>query len=105
MAEEEKMLINRMIQLLEQETLLEVIRIYFRNRLVNSHPVEKKESIVYNFIYSLHQNFKEQRSVSFYANEAHLSVGYFTTVVKDKTGSYSIGLDYSNNHSSNKVTS
>lgn len=84
--EEEKMLINRMIHLLEQETLLEVIRIYFRNSLVDSHPIEKKESIVYNFIYSLHQNFKEQRSVSFYANEAHLSVGYFTSVVKDKTG-------------------
>lgn len=84
--EEEKRLLSRMLHLLEQETLLEVIRIYFRNRLVDSHPIEKRESIVYNFIYSLHQHFKEQRSVSFYANEAHLSVGYFTAVVKEKTG-------------------
>ncbi len=83
---DEKMLINGMIHLLEQETLLEVIHIYFRNRPVDSQSIEKKESIVYNFIYSLHQNFKEQRSVSFYANEALLSVGYFTTVVKEKTG-------------------
>lgn len=83
--EEEKNLIQRMIQLLEQETMLEIIRIYFRDQEVGSHPVDKRESIVYNFIYSLHMNFKTQRSVAFYADEARLSVGYFTAVVKGKT--------------------
>ena len=83
---EEKNLILRMIQLLEQETMLEIIRVYFRNKTVESHPMDKKESIVYNFIYSLHFNFKQQRSVMFYAEEARLSTGYFTAVVKEKTG-------------------
>lgn len=83
---EEKNLILHMIQLLEQETLLEVIQSYFRNKTVESHPMDKKESIVYNFIYSLHFNFKQQRSVTFYANEARLSTGYFTAVVREKTG-------------------
>lgn len=83
---EEKNLILRMIQLLEQETMLEIIRVYFRNKTVESHPMDKKESIVYNFIYSLHFNFKQQRSVTFYAEEARLSTGYFTAVVRDKTG-------------------
>ena len=75
-----------MIQLLEQETMLEIIRVYFRNKTVESHPMDKKESIVYNFIYSLHFNFKQQRSVTFYADEARLSTGYFTAVVREKTG-------------------
>lgn len=83
---EEKNLILRMIQLLEQETMLEIIRVYFRNKTVESHPMDKKESIVYNFIYSLHFNFKQQRSVTFYAEEARLSTGYFTAVVREKTG-------------------
>ena len=83
---EEKNLILRMIQLLEQETMLEIIRVYFRNKTVVSHPMDKKESIVYNFIYSLHFNFKQQRSVMFYAKEARLSTGYFTAVVREKTG-------------------
>ena len=83
---EEKNLILRMIQLLEQETMLEIIRVYFHNKTVESHPMDKKESIVYNFIYSLHFNFKQQRSVTFYAEEARLSTGYFTAVVRDKTG-------------------
>ena len=82
---EEKNLILRMIQLLEQETM-EIIRVYFRNKTVESHPMDKKESIVYNFIYSLHFNFKQQRSVMFYAKEARLSTGYFTAVVREKTG-------------------
>jgi len=83
---EEKNLILRMIQLLEQETMLEIIRVYFRNKTVESHPMDKKESIVYNFIHSLHFNFKQQRSVTFYAEEARLSNGYFTAVVREKTG-------------------
>lgn len=83
---EEKNLILRMIQLLEQETMLEIIRVYFRNKTIESHPMDKKESIVYNFIYSLHFNFKQQRSVTFYAEEARLSTGYFTAVVREKTG-------------------
>lgn len=82
----EKTLIQNTIHLLEQATLLEVIRIYFRERLIDPEPLDKKETIVYNFIYSLHQNFKEKRSVTFYANEAGLSVGYFTSVVRAKTG-------------------
>ena len=86
MITEEKNLILRMIHLLEQEAMLEIIRLYFRNQLVESHSVDKKENIVYNFIYSLHINFKEQRSVTFYADEARLSTGYFTSVVKKKTG-------------------
>lgn len=82
----EKTLIQNTIHLLEQATLLEVIRIYFRERLIVPEPIDKKETIVYNFIYSLHKNFKEERSVTFYANEAGISVGYFTNVVRTKTG-------------------
>lgn len=83
---EEKKLILHMIRLLEQETMLEIIRIYFRNKPVESHPMDKKETIIYNFFSSLFFNFKQQRSVMFYAKEAHLSPNYFTAIIKDKTG-------------------
>lgn len=84
--EEEKMLLVQMIHLLEQETMLEVIGVYFRTKQVDSQPVDRSEAIVYKFIYSLHTNFKIERSVAFYASEAQLSPGHFTTIVKQKTG-------------------
>ena len=84
--EEEKKLIRQMIHLLEQEAMLEVISIYFRTKKVESQFIEKSESIVYNFIYLLHTNFKTERSVTFYANEALLSTGHFTSIVRQKTG-------------------
>ncbi len=82
----EHTLLTAIVRLLEQETLLEVIHIYFRNRPVASQPLGRREAMVYAFIYSLHQNFKEHRDVAFYASEARLSTGYFTAIVKEKTG-------------------
>lgn len=84
-SEEEKSLIRQMMQLLVQETFLEIIATYFRMKLVEPHPLEKSEAVIYNFIYSLHAHFKKERSVSFYADEAHLSASYFTSLVKQKT--------------------
>ena len=66
--------------------MLEVISIYFRIKKVDSQPVERNESVVYKFIYSLHNHFKMERSVTFYANEVQLSTGHFTSIVKQKTG-------------------
>ena len=85
-AEEEKTIIRQMIHLLEQEAMLEVISIYFRTKKVESQFIEKSESIVYNFIYLLHTHFKTERSVTFYAGEALLSTGHFTSIVRQKTG-------------------
>lgn len=83
---EERQLVQSIIHLLEQETMLEFIHLYYRNCIVEPEPVEKNEAIAYKFIYSLHLHVKTERSVSFYANEANLSSSHFTRIVKDKTG-------------------
>ncbi len=84
-SEDERYIINNMIKLIEQELMLEVIHIHFRRQPLHSQTVDKKDVVFYNFIQSLHANFKVERSVAFYANEARLSVGYFTSVVKQLT--------------------
>lgn len=83
---EECQLVQSIIHLLEQETMLEFIHLYYRNCIVEPEPVEKNEAIAYKFIYSLHLHVKTERSVSFYASEANLSSSHFTRIVKDKTG-------------------
>ena len=83
---EERQLVQSIIHLLEQETMLEFIHLYYQNCIVEPEPMEKNEAIAYKFIYSLHLHVKTERSVSFYANEANLSSSHFTRIVKDKTG-------------------
>lgn len=83
---EEKLLATHIIQLLEQETMLEFIRFFWKSRAVEFVPVKKDETITFRFIYSLHVHGKTQRHVGFYAREAHLSQGHFTRIIKEKTG-------------------
>lgn len=83
---EESQLVQHIIQLLEQETLLEFIHLYYKGCAVEAKPVEKNKAIAFKFIYSLHLNVKTERSVSYYADEAHLSQSHFTRIVKENTG-------------------
>lgn len=85
-SDKEKFLIKQMIHLLEQEIMLEVFSIYFRRSKVESEKIEQNGLVIYNFIYSLHSNFKKERTVSFYAKEALLSTGHFTSIIKKRTG-------------------
>lgn len=85
-AEEEAALLRHMIRLLEQEIMLEVISIFYRTHTVEPEPVEKNESLVYEFISLLHQHYKTQRTVAFYAAQVNLSPGHFSFIVKQKTG-------------------
>ncbi len=83
---QEKELLMQMIHLLLQETMLEVLRIVFRNGTIEPQTVNRQKTIFYNFIYNLHLNFQKERSVSFYASQSNLSPAYFTSVVKKESG-------------------
>ena len=84
--ERDRMLVQQMIYLLEQETLLEFIYLYGRSCVVEPIRSEKNEAIFFHFLYSLNLHYKEHRSVGFYANEVNLSPSHFTRVVKKNTG-------------------
>lgn len=83
---DEQQVVWHIIHLLEQETMLEFIHLYYRNCIVKPVSVDKNEAIAFKFIYSLHLNYKEQRNVSFYASELNVSLSHFTRIVKEKTG-------------------
>jgi AraC-like DNA-binding protein len=83
---EEKILVQNIIYLLMQETFLEFLSLYFHNCVKNPEPVKKNEMIAFHFLYMLHLNYKSERSVTFYANEARLTTGHFTHIIKKTTG-------------------
>lgn len=58
---------------------------------VSNHPTEAKtqdvrDRIFQAFLISLFRNYKNEREVSFYAEEQHLSPRYFSSIIKEKSG-------------------
>lgn len=84
--EGERQLVNHTIRLIEQETMLEFILLYYRNCIVEPEPLDKKDAVAFQFVYSLHTHIKAHHNVSFYAGKANLSQSHFTRIVKEKTG-------------------
>lgn len=82
----ERNLVIRIMHLLEQQTMLEFVHLYFLGFMVNPASVSRNETIAFKFIYSLHTNRQYERSVSFYANEARLSPNHFTRIIREQTG-------------------
>ncbi|MGM9709917.1 MAG: helix-turn-helix domain-containing protein [Prevotella sp.] len=82
----EKNLVMRIIQLMEQQTMLEFVHLYFLGRTVSPASINKNETIAFRFIYSLHTNRQHERSVAFYAGEAGLSPNHFSRIIREQTG-------------------
>lgn len=82
----ERTIVTRIIQLLEQQTMLEFVHLYFLGFTVSPTPVDKSDTIAFHFIYSLHTNHQYERKVTFYANEAGLSPNHFTRIIRERTG-------------------
>lgn len=82
----EQNLVMRIIHLLEQQTMLEFVHLFFLGYAVSPAPASRNETIAFQFIYSLHTNPKYERSVSFYASEAKLSPNHFTRIIREQTG-------------------
>lgn len=68
--------------------LYEVIGLYLDYKpLAKDTILTKKDNIFYQFIMLLYKNFKNEREVSFYAEQLGLTSRYFSSVVKEKSGS------------------
>lgn len=80
-------LMQRSIVLLEQQLLVEVLTTFYRSR-AGYMPAEpsRGQTVLFQFMFSLATNYREQRTVEFYAEQASMSPAYFTRIVKGITG-------------------
>lgn len=83
---DERTLLLHQINLIRHETMLEVVGNHIRNYPAQVDNINKQEIIAYRFILALHENYHRERSVSWYASQANLSSGHFTTLIKAATG-------------------
>ncbi len=83
---DERTLLLHQIHLIRHEAMLEVVGYHIRDYPAQVDNFNKQEIIAYRFFLALHENYSRERSVSWYASEAKLSSGHFTTLIKAATG-------------------
>lgn len=76
-------LVKSMVQTLTYE----VLGIYFSQLPIQPMAETKKDLIFHRFLLSLFQHFRQEREVAFYAELQHLSPRYFSSIIKEKSGS------------------
>lgn len=76
------------VSALVQAFLYEVIDTYITNSKdrIQSKKQTRKDKIFQNFMVALHRNFREHRSVKFYAAQQNLTTRYFATLVHEVSG-------------------
>lgn len=83
---DERTLLSHQVNLIRHETMLEVVGNHIRNYPAQVDNISKRDTIAYRFILALHENYSHERSVSWYASEANITSGHFTTLIKAATG-------------------
>lgn len=83
---DERKLLAHQIHLICHETMLEVVGNHIRDYPAQVDNINRQEVVAYRFILALHENYYRERRVSWYALDANLSPGHFTTLIKAATG-------------------
>lgn len=80
-------LTSELIKSWGQVICYELLNIYFTNEPQTPLPQGKKDKIFQNFMITLYRYYHQERDVSFYADKQCLSARYFSSVIKEKSGS------------------
>lgn len=83
---EEAVLLDHICRLLEQETIVELLRFYLHTGKISPQPTKRGEAKVFRFIGLLQKHYRTERGVAFYAGECGVSTSHFCRVVKEYTG-------------------
>lgn len=75
------------ITLLEQQTLIEMLTCFYQNRRgeLAAEPTPQ-QAVAFQFLIALSQQFREHRTVEYYAQLQHMTPTYFTRLFKQQTG-------------------
>ncbi len=63
-----------------------VLKIYFANIRMTAHGYTHRDFVYQRFMLALYGNFREHRDVSFYAMRSGVSLKYFSTIVRQLSG-------------------
>ena len=80
-------LMQELIKSIGQTFCYELLNIYFTKLPLQPLPQDKKDQIFQNFMLSLFRSYRKERDVNYYARKQHISPRYFSSIIKEKSGS------------------
>ena len=83
---EERKLNKYQLELLNKASIMEIIQSRLTSCRQPDNATKKQVGVTYGFIQSLQENYTTQREVAWYASQANMSAGHFTSVIKRVTG-------------------
>ncbi|MFK2775184.1 helix-turn-helix domain-containing protein [Bacteroides fragilis] len=75
-----------LIKSMGQTICYEILNMYFTNQPLQPLQQGKKDVVFQNFMLSLFRFYRKERDVSFYARMQHITLRYFSAIIKEKTG-------------------
>ena len=84
--EEVRKLMQQIIIQLQRTVILEILQLFLQQRTQVAKSATKSEQTTFKFLQTLHENYKTERNVAFYAEQSGLTPNHFTHVVKQVTG-------------------
>ena len=84
--EEVRKLMQQIIIQLQRTVILEILQLFLQQRTQVAKSATKSEQTTFQFLQTLHDNYKTERDVAFYAEQSGLTPNHFTHVVKQVTG-------------------
>ena len=85
-SQDERTVLTHLVNLICHETMLEIVYNPLRRFPASIDTVGNHSALAYRFILLLHENYKTERSVSWYASQANMSTGHFSSLIREATG-------------------
>lgn len=79
-------IMSSVVSLLKQETILEHALLFIEQMEQAAHPISRKRQVLTTFLLALNQEYKQQRTVQYYATQQNLSSRHFADIVKQESG-------------------
>lgn len=87
MTQQRRYLALELLKSMGQTLCYEVLDAYFANQPLQPLPQSKKDLVFQNFMLALFRYYRRERDVAFYARMQHLAPRYFSTIIREKSGS------------------
>lgn len=86
LAPQRRPIVTELLSSMGQVLCYEILDIYLSHKPIELFSLDRKDRIFQNFMISLYHNHRTERDVAFYAQQQYLTPRYFSTIIRERSG-------------------